>query len=123
MLEAKSSRQRQKRLLEAMAERKLDAIVVGDAAHVYYLSAFRPHWLHFAGFVLFADGRSWLASANKPAEGSAADEAVGYEANWLSTLRQEQPRVVADLAGELLKGRRAKRVGIDASAVTSQLAL
>src|SRR5690606_18596669 len=74
MLDPGLSRVRQKRLLDAMAERKLDAIVVGEPQHVYYLSAFRPQWQHQAAFVLFSDGRSWLISANAPADGAAADE-------------------------------------------------
>src|SRR4051812_20727406 len=94
MLEVKWSRARQKRLLEAMAERKLDAVVVGLPHHVYYLSAVLPHWLQFGAFVLFADGRAWLSSGNKPALNAAADEVVAYEAAWVATLRQEQPAVV-----------------------------
>src|SRR5437879_1575571 len=95
MLDPRFSRQRQTRLLEVMQRRKLDAIVVGDSPHVYYLSAYRPSWLHFGGFVLFADGRCVLVSANEAAGNAAADEVVAYEANWFSTLRQEQPAVVA----------------------------
>lgn len=123
MLDPSYARTRQKRLLAAMQERKLDAIVVGDSPHVYYLSAFRPIWVHFAAFVLFADGRSWMTTGNKPAENAAADEAVYYESNWLATLRQEQPAIVAGQVVDLLKSRRAEQVGIDASAVTSQVAI
>src|SRR6266545_2956988 len=123
MLDPKFSRARQKRLLDAMAERKLDAVVVGDPQHVYYFSTFRPHWLHFGAFVLFSDGRAWLSSANKPASGAAVEDAVAHEANWMSTLRQEQPRVIAEQVVELLKSRRAKSFAVDASAVTSQVAL
>jgi Xaa-Pro aminopeptidase len=96
---------------------------VGDLPHVYYLSAFRPIWLHFAAFVLFADGRSWMTTGNKPAEGAAADEAVAYESNWLATLRQEQPMVVASQVIEQLNLRKVTRIGIDASAVTSEMQL
>jgi Xaa-Pro aminopeptidase len=123
MLEAKFSRLRQKRLLDAMAQEKLDAVVAGDPKHVYYFSAYRSHWLHFAGFILFADGRAWLSSANKRSADAAVDDAVSYEANWMSTLRQEQPRVVAEQIGELLKSRRVKSFAVDASPVSSQLAL
>src|SRR5438552_3165214 len=102
MLEVKQSRGRQKRLLEAMQERELDAVVVGLPHHVYYFSAVLPHWLQFGAFVLFSDGRTWLTSGKKPAENAAADEVVGYEAAWLSTLRQEQPGIVAVQAIEAL---------------------
>lgn len=123
MLDPNLSRVRQKRLLDAMAERKLDAVVVGAPEHVQYLSAVRPGWLHFGAFILFADGRSWMTSGNAPAEGAAVDEAVVYEAQWMSTLRPEQPMVVAAQAVEALKARRAREIGLDASAVSSQIAL
>lgn len=123
MLDPSLSRLRQKRLLDEMAARKLDALVVGDPQHVYYLSAFRPQWQHQAAFVLFSDGRSWLASANSPADSSAADECAVYEAQWMATLRQEQAATVAARTIDMLKIRRAREIGVDSSAVTSQVAL
>jgi Xaa-Pro aminopeptidase len=123
MLEVIHSKQRQKRLLNAMSERTLDAVAVSLPHHIYYFSAHSPHELQFGAFVLFADGRSWLISGNKPAEKSAADEAVSYEAQWLATLRSDQPAVVAWQVLDKLKSRRVKRVGIDASAVGSQIAV
>ncbi len=106
-----------------MQRRKLDAVVVGMPHHVYYFSAMRTHWLQDAAFALMSDGRTWLTSANKPAENAAADEAISYEASWHGTQRQEQPAVIAQQVVEHLRSRSAKRVGVDASAVTSQVAL
>ena len=122
MLDIKHSRTRQRRLLDKMAQAKLDAIVVGLPYHVYYFSTYWTHWLHSSAFILFSDGRSWLASANQPAPNTAADDVVAFEAQWSATLRQEQPHVVADLVAGALKSKGAKRVGIDASPVTSQVA-
>ena len=102
-----------------MRRRGLDAVVVGQPYHVYYLSAFSPQWQHQAACVLFADGRSVLISANEPARAAAVDEAAAYEANWHGTLRQEQPAEVARLALAALSGRHARRIGIDASPVTA----
>ncbi|HEV2292750.1 MAG TPA: Xaa-Pro peptidase family protein [Tepidisphaeraceae bacterium] len=126
MLTVEHSRQRQRRLLEVMRRRNLDAVVVGVPHHVYYFSAVRSSWLHESAFVLMPDGRAWLTSGNKPAENAAVDEAVSYEAQWHATLRQEQPAVVALQALDRLKskgGGSASRIGIDASTVTSQLLL
>ena len=102
-----------------MATKTFDAVVIGAPHHVYYFSAVRPNWLHEGALVLMSDGRSWLTSGNKPAENAATDEAVSYEAQWNATLRQEQPAVVAGQVVELLRARGAKRIGADASAVTS----
>jgi Xaa-Pro aminopeptidase len=123
MLHTNYSRDRQKRLLNVLADRKLDAMVLGLQQHVYYASAHKPFWLHSSAFVLFADGRSAIATANSPSESAAADDVVAFEANWMGTQRQEQPAVVADHVLNILRHRHAKRIGIDASAVTSQLAI
>jgi Xaa-Pro aminopeptidase len=64
-----------------------------------------------------------MVTANSPAQQVAADEVVSYEAQWAATQRQEQPWVVGKMVVDLLKARRAARIGIDASMVTSQLAL
>jgi Xaa-Pro dipeptidase len=124
MLTVEFSKQRQRRLLECMQRRRLDAVVIGASPHVYYFATALPSWLHQAGFVLFADGRSMLIWPNEPpSQPVAADEVVTYEANALSTLRQEQPAFVAEKALAALGGRAAISVGLDASAVTSQVAL
>jgi Xaa-Pro dipeptidase len=121
MLQVEQSRLRQKRVLAVLNERKLDAIVLGLAHHVYWLSAYRPFWLSEVAFILFADGRSVLISTGSPPTDAAADNLVSFEGNWLGTHRQEQPAVVAEKVLAALKERHVKHVGVDASAITSQL--
>ena len=123
MLTPEFSKARQRRLLDVMHARRLDAVVVGASPHVHYYSAFLPAWQHQAGFALFADGRSLLVPPNTEPTAVAADAVEPYEANWLSTLRQEQPMAVADRLVEALSARRAGQVGMDASAVSSQVAM
>jgi len=123
MLDPNLSRARQKRLLDEMAARKLDAVVVGAHEHVQYLSGRRPNWLTFGAFILWADGKTWMTSGDEPLEGAAVDEAVTYEARWMATLRQEQPMVVAAQVVEALRARRTREIGVDASAVSSQITL
>jgi Xaa-Pro aminopeptidase len=123
MLHPTFSRQRQARLLSILQNRKLDALVLGLPQHVYYASAHKPFWLHSSAFVLLADGTSIIASANSAQASAAVDHAIAFEANWMGTQRQDQPAVVADQVNSILKHHRAKHVGIDASAVTSQVAI
>jgi Xaa-Pro aminopeptidase len=106
-----------------MPQRRLDAVVIGAPHHVYYFSA---HWtfvFHQSAFVLFADGRSVLMTANTPNTSAAADEVISYEANWRGTLRQDQPRELAQAIVREIAGRRPARIGIDASVTTSQVAM
>src|SRR5271167_4989011 len=103
MLHPTFARQRQQRLLAILQQRKLDAIVLGLPEHVYYASAHRPFWLHSTAFILFANGKSTVATANSRNESAAADEVIAFEANWMGTQRQDQPAVVADQVNTTLK--------------------
>lgn len=123
MLDPVLSRRRQQRMLQVMQDRRLDAVVIGHSPHVYYFTAHLSFWQQFAGFVLFADGKSALITANKPDGRAAADSVQAYEASWNSTQRQEQPEVVAEALLAILGQKRAARIGIDSSAVTAGVEL
>ena len=122
MLDPNQSRERQKRLLAIMEKRNLDAVVVGLPRHVYYFSTFHPHSLHYAAVALRADGRSCLISANEPAGTKAIDESIAYEAQWMATLRQEQPMAIAESAAAWLAAGDIRRLGLDTSPVSLHLA-
>jgi Xaa-Pro aminopeptidase len=117
------SRQRQKRLLDLMEKREYDAVVIGAPHHVYYFSAHWTAWQHLSALVLFADGRSVLITANAPNRGAAADDVRSYEANLFSTLKDDQPRIIGRKIIEAFYERDVKRIGADASVVTSQVGL
>ena len=117
MLDPAFARKRQKRLLEVLRDRELDAAVIGSSPHVYYLTAHLPFWQHHAATVLFANGRSALITANAPNRAAAADRVESYEATWNGTQRQEQPALVA--AAVLANLGAARRIGIDSSPVTA----
>src|SRR5688572_4874861 len=119
MLDVASCRQRQKRLLDVMRRDQLDAVVVALPHHVYYFSGYLPFWVHEAAFVLFASGRSRLVCGKEPQAPVAADDVTVFESNWLGTVRQGQPAVVARQLLELWP--ESYRVGIDSSAVCSFL--
>src|SRR5882724_8624536 len=123
MLDPVLSRRRQQRLLQVLQDRRLDAVVIGHSPHVYHFTAHLPFWQQFAGFVLFADGKSALITANKPDGRAAADVVQAYEASWNSTQRQEQPEVVAEALLSILGQKRGARIGIDSSAVTAGVEL
>lgn len=122
MLTIEYARQRQRRSLDIQQQLRIDALVISAPHHVYYLSTHLPGWQHQAAMVLQADGRTWLTTANQPAS-AAVDQCIAYEANRFSTLRQDQPALVAEQVHAHLKQIKARRIGVDASAVCSQLAL
>jgi Xaa-Pro dipeptidase len=122
MLSPDLSRQRQKRLLDSLQGKRFDALIIGLPHHVYYLSAFLPRWHHHAAMVL-AGAKSLLVAPNGKPSSAAADEVRPYEANWMGTLRQEQPATIADVIAEHLRSRGVRRIGADASPVAHEVAL
>lgn len=123
MLDPAQCRVRQRRLLQVMEREDLDAVVVGQPHHVYYFTGYRPFWLHESAFILRSDGETSLVCGREPDGGNraAADTVRTYESNWLGTQRQEQAALAAEAAlGEL---QADDVVGVDASAVSSQLAI
>jgi Xaa-Pro aminopeptidase len=122
MLDPIQARVRQKRLLQTLHDRRLDAAVIGLSKHVYYFTAHLPFWQQYAGLIVFANGRTALVTANSPDRATAADSVHSYEASWSGTQRQEQPALVAAALLEILAAREGARIGIDTSAVTTLVA-
>lgn len=120
MLDPAHCRRRQRRLLDVMEREDLDVVVVGLPHHVYYFTGYRPFWLHEAAFMLRNDGESTLACGREPERRPAVDTVNTYESNWLGTQRPEQAALAAGALTELLD---SDVVGVDASAVSSQLAI
>jgi Xaa-Pro dipeptidase len=123
MLDPQSSRRRQARLCERMIKLGLDAVVVAATEHVYYLSAYRPFWLHQAAVILFSDGRTIGILPIGASPSATVEKRIEFEANWMGTQRLDQPAAVAELAVDQLKSRHIARLGLDASAVSSQILL
>src|SRR5947207_3817544 len=101
MLTPIHSRRRQRRLLDLMERRNLDAIVIGATPYVYYFTTHWTWWQHRSALVLLADGRSVLITANSPNKAAAADDVRSYEAQSKATLREDQPFVVAKMLTEI----------------------
>lgn len=83
-------RGRQARLIEIMRRHSLDLAVVTQNEHVQWLAGPRYAWTFQPAAALTIDGRLTLVAPNKPPEVSAADEVLTYEAQWHSTMRNDQ---------------------------------
>jgi len=116
LLEPQYCRQRQQRLLAVMERLRLDRVILGQPEHVQYFTGFRPGGLLLAAVAIDADGRTTLAAPNSEPEGAAADEIVTFEAQWHSTLRQEQRQASIDaLMNALGDTTRVKQMGVEFS--------
>ena len=81
---------RQRRLLAEMQTLKLDLVIVQQIEHVQWLTGARYPWTMSPAAALRADGHLTLVAPKKPILEAAADEVVNYEAQWHSTLRNDQ---------------------------------
>lgn len=119
MLDPALAKQRQKRLLDWLADRSLEALVITQPHHVMYLTAHHPSWRHMPALVLRGDGHATLISANAAARNVAADEVISYPANPKGTLRQDQAEVVSKLIIDRLGA--ARHIGFDSGETASLL--
>jgi Xaa-Pro aminopeptidase len=121
---AEASRGRQKRLLAQMQRLKLDLVIVQTIEHVQYLTGARFGWVFSPFAALRADGHLTLVAPKKPILDSAADEVVFYEAQWHSTLRNDQRAASSEVMLKALAGKTAgiKRIGVEFSCFTTHMA-
>jgi Xaa-Pro aminopeptidase len=96
-------------------------VLIGAPHHVYYFSGYWTDWRQMSALVILADGRTTLVTPNKPCDTAAADECKSYEANWMGTLRQEQPAALAIEVIDILAEHKVKRIGFDSSVAASQV--
>lgn len=109
-------RNRQRRVLELMQAKGLDAVLVTQAEHVQYLAGTRFAWTFQPAALLTSDGRLTLVAPQKAPERAAADEILTYEAKWHSTLRNDQRATSAQVLLAAQAGRPPLgRVGVEFS--------
>jgi len=109
-------RSRQTRLLNHMRENRIDAVLVTQTEHIQWLAGPRFPWLMQAAAVLRVDGHLTLAAPTKPALDAAADEVVTYEAQWHSTLRNDQRQACMQVLERAVGGKlNGSRLGVEFS--------
>ena len=109
-------RGRQRRLLDHMQESGLDAVLVAQTEHVQWLAGPRFPWVMQAAAVLRADGHLTLSSPKKPILEAAADEVVTYDAQWHSTLRNDQRQACMEALEQAVGGKlKGSRLGVEFS--------
>lgn len=105
-----------------MGRLELDLVVVARTEHVQWLAGPRFGWVFEPLAALDAAGRCTLVAPNKAPEISAADVVTTYEAQWHSTLRNDQRAdASAALVKALEKQPRPKRIGVEYSIASLHL--
>lgn len=115
-IDQEACRGRQQRLLERMGQLQLDAAIVTQTENVQWLGGQRFGWVFQAAACLWADGHLTIAAPEKPLIEAAADEVVTYEAQWHSTLRNDQRQACMEALSQAVADRlRGKRIGVEYS--------
>lgn len=116
-------RQRQQRVVALMQEKNLDYVIVTQNEHVYYLTGERFKWVFSPVAALSADGKLTLVAPNKAPENVAADEVLTYEAQWHSTLRNDQRQASSEaLLAAIGANAKGKKIGVEFASFTQHLA-
>jgi Xaa-Pro aminopeptidase len=115
-------RVRQQRLLAEMHRREIEMVIVTRIEHVQWLTGVRYGWVFEPAAALDAHGRCRLAAPNRAPEIAAADDVITYEAQWHSTLRNDQREASSTaLLRALTASLPARRVGVEFSACGQHL--
>ncbi|MCO6455042.1 MAG: aminopeptidase P family protein [Pirellulaceae bacterium] len=121
-LDASACRGRQNRLLEVMLAQDLDLVVVMQSPHVQWLSGAWFGWHFQPAAALFRDGLLAVVMPERRKVDAVADEVLTYEAQWHSTLRNDQRQASCEVLGRWLSGRpAARRVGVEYSSFSRHL--
>ena len=112
-LDLDQCRLRQQRLLKVIQDLELERVVITARENIQYLTGFRSFYLMTGALCLDANGHSTLVTPNTIPEHVAADQVVTYEAQWLSTLRQEQPAAAAQALAAAIGPAKTNRLGAD----------
>ena len=109
-------RGRQQRLIDVMHSKELDLAIVTQKAMVEWLTGPCFAWQFEPAAALSSDGHATLVCPGKFSDTAAADEFVPYEAQWYSTLRNDQRAASSRVLLDLLRGRMMpRRVGVEFS--------
>jgi Xaa-Pro dipeptidase len=121
-IDVAACRGRQQRLLEVMRREQIDLAIVTLTEHVQYFVGPRFPWTMSPVAALDAEGRLTLVAPNKSPEVAAADDILTYEAQWHSTLRNDQRAASSQALVQALQGRSFGRIGVEFSCFTHHLA-
>ena len=121
-IDVAACRRRQQRVVEQMVELDLDLVIVTQAEHVQYLAGPRFRWVFQPVAALSRDGHLTLVAPQQEPEVVAADEVLTYEAQWHSTLRNDQRKASTDVLLSGLAGQpRPRRLGVEYSTFGTHL--
>ena len=121
-INVQTHRARQQRLMQVMQQKQLDLAIITLPEHVQYFVGPRFGWVMQPVVAIDASGHVTLVAPNQAPAVAAADDVLTYEAQWHSTLRNDQRAASSAVLLKALGGKPApKRVGVEFSCFTQHL--
>ena len=120
-LDVDACRGRQRRLLNEMQRLNLDLVVVTQIEHLQWLSGVKYRWFFQPAAVMSADGRLTLVAPNQAPDTSASDDVLTYEAQWHSTLRNDQRQACSQALLDAGIIQSVRRIGVEFSRFSQHL--
>jgi Xaa-Pro dipeptidase len=115
-------RTRQQKVRDVLSNVQAERAIFVTAENVQYLTGFRHHKLMNAAVCVDLDGSCTLAAPNTEPDHHAADRIVTFEAQWHSTLRQEQPQLAISTLADALQFKSDSKTAVEYSACGQHLA-
>jgi len=120
-LDQASCRTRQQRLTGWMKEQGVDLVIVVTHENVQWLTGQWCKWLFQSAAAITADGQVTLALPATVPPDALADQLVQYEAQWHSTLRNDQAEACSRVLVEALGLQEPRVLGVEFSAFSQHL--
>ncbi len=122
-IDISACRGRQRRLIAEMQRLDVDLAIVTQHEHVQWLAGPRFAWTFQPAAALSLDGQLTLVAPNKPPPVAAADDVVTYQAQWHSTMRNDQRLASSEsLLKAIAAEPKPRRVGVEFSSFSQHLA-
>jgi Xaa-Pro aminopeptidase len=121
-IDVAACRTRQQRLLKVLERLGADVAIVSLHEHVQYFVGPRFAWTHSPVAAITSNDRVTLVAPNQAPEVAAADDIRTYEAQWHSTLRNDQRQASSQVLLDALAGSKPKRVAVEFSCFSQHLA-
>lgn len=122
-LDLDACRGRQHRLRHVMQREQLDWAILTQRENIQWLTGARFPWYFQPTAALRADGHVTLVAPQKRQFEAAADQILRYEAQWHSTLRNDQRQACSEILRQGAPGlTRGQRIGVEFSSFSQHLA-
>ncbi len=121
-IDVDACRGRQQRLLNEMKSRDVELAIITQIEHIQWLTGSRFRWFFQPVAALAASGQMTLVADARFLDAAAADVILAYEAQWHSTLRNDQRQASSEILLNEIDAASYKRIGVEYSSFGQHLA-